>query len=53
MDSALEMKTMDDAKPLSIKFSSTFKEGAVMAVAWNNGIVTFVTHKFLTSESFM
>lgn len=49
----LEMSTMNDFKPLTIEFSSSFKEGALMAVAWNNGTVTFVTHSFLTGDRYM
>jgi hypothetical protein len=41
---------MNNANPLQIKFSSAYKDGALMAVAWDNGIVTFVTHNFLSDE---
>lgn len=45
--------TMNDHQPLSIEFSLAYKKGAIMAVAWDNGTVTFVTHRFLTDEPFM
>ena len=33
---------------LRFVFSLNYKRGAVMAVAWDNGTITFVTHTFLT-----
>lgn len=44
------MKSMTVENPLQIKFSSSYKDGAVMAVAWDHGVITFVTHTFLTDE---
>ncbi|KAL9544326.1 hypothetical protein MBANPS3_007683 [Mucor bainieri] len=37
-------------KPLSLSFSSTYKDGALLAVTWSTGLITFVTHTFLTDE---
>ncbi|CEP13604.1 hypothetical protein [Parasitella parasitica] len=39
-----------DTKPLSLSFSPTFKDGALLAVTWDTGLITFVTHTFLTDE---
>ncbi|ORE10904.1 WD40 repeat-like protein [Rhizopus microsporus var. microsporus] len=34
----------NETKPLHISFSSFYKQGAVLAIAWDNGVITFVTH---------
>lgn len=49
---ALEISSVkgNDIKPLHVSFSTTYKEGAVLAIAWNNGLITFSTHTFLTDE---
>lgn len=49
----LEMTSMEGHKPLFIEFSPSFENGTIMAIAWDNAAVTFVTHRFLTSEPFM
>lgn len=36
--------------PVSIRFSPAYKNGALMAIGWDNGTVSFVTHSFLTGE---
>ncbi|KAI8643274.1 WD40-repeat-containing domain protein [Parasitella parasitica] len=39
-----------DTKPLGLSFSFTFKDGALLAITWDTGLITFVTHTFLTDE---
>ncbi|KAG2232077.1 hypothetical protein INT48_001145, partial [Thamnidium elegans] len=46
---ALEVKPIVD-RPLSAQFSLAFNQGALLAIAWDNGMVSFVTHTFLTDE---
>ncbi|GAA5796520.1 hypothetical protein HPULCUR_001892 [Helicostylum pulchrum] len=46
---ALEVKPIA-AQPLYAKFAFAFNQGALLATAYDNGIVSFVTHSFLTDE---
>ncbi|CAO3630163.1 unnamed protein product [Mucor fragilis] len=49
--SALSVASLPaETKPLSLSFSSTYKDGALLAVTWDTGLITFVTHTFLTDE---
>ncbi|CAO3676631.1 unnamed protein product [Rhizopus stolonifer] len=40
----------DDTKPLHTSFSSFYKYGAILATAWDNGTITFVTHTFKSAR---
>lgn len=44
------MTPMQGALPLSAAFSFSFSQGTLLAVAWNDGTISFVTHTFLTDE---
>ncbi|KAI8987658.1 WD40-repeat-containing domain protein [Mycotypha africana] len=46
----LSIKALKDTKPIYISYSSTFKGGALLAIAWDNGLISFVTQNFLTDE---
>lgn len=46
----IEVSAIKNARPLHISFSETYKNGALLATAWDNGTVTFVTQSFLTDE---
>ncbi|KAG0938728.1 hypothetical protein G6F57_006071 [Rhizopus arrhizus] len=53
VDGAVKVTPLkDDAKPLHISFSSSYKYGAVLAVAWDNGTMSFVTHTFKSDRDF-
>ncbi|KAI9487139.1 MAG: WD40-repeat-containing domain protein [Benjaminiella poitrasii] len=48
---AMEITPLENsAKPLQTSFSYTYKDGALLAIAWDNGFITFVSHTFLTDE---
>jgi hypothetical protein len=46
----MQVSPVSNAKPLHISFSKSYKDGALLATAWDNGTVTFVTQSFLTDE---
>lgn len=44
---ARDITAISDAKPLYIEYGYTDKRHAVLAVSWDNGTVSFVTHEFV------
>ncbi|KAI9261738.1 hypothetical protein BY458DRAFT_548404 [Sporodiniella umbellata] len=42
----------DNAQPLQSAFSSFYKLGAILAIAWDNGTITFTTHAFKSPREY-
>ncbi|KAI8994609.1 hypothetical protein BDB01DRAFT_773394 [Pilobolus umbonatus] len=49
-EGGLSITPLKDTYPTKILFSPSYKEGALLAIVWSNGMITFVTHTFTTNE---
>ncbi|CAO3645300.1 unnamed protein product [Mucor hiemalis] len=47
---SLNISPLENSTPLSVRFSSTYKNGAILAIAWNDGTISFVTHTFINHD---
>lgn len=47
---SLDIAPLGNSIPLSVRFSSIYKNGAILAVAWNDGTISFVTHTFINND---
>lgn len=50
-DGSLDIAPLRNSSiPLSVRFSSIYKNGAILAIAWNDGTISFVTHTFINND---